>query len=77
MGSTKPVRQLYCHKCRSKYDHVKNFEEHHPEVYQNIKVVDRIGDHVLCKCLTCGHEYKTMSQRAMSIYQYLIKHTAA
>lgn len=73
MGRTKAIRQLHCHRCRAKYDWLKNREEHHPESYQNIQVYGREGDYVLCVCKTCGHMYKSRSQRAHAIYTGLQK----
>lgn len=71
MGTSTPVRQLYCSKCKEKWHRKYQMSNFNPEYWRwfNVSVVEDRGNRALVRCLTCGHEYLSGSvaaQRALN-----------
>lgn len=66
MGSSTPVRQLYCSKCKEKWQRKYQMNGFSPEYRRwfNVAVVQDRGEKALVRCLTCGHEYLSGSVAA-------------
>lgn len=70
MSKTKPIRRLFCSKCKEDYNKTSMWAWdskkylHHPESYMDIIVVERVGDSIKCRCNQCGYEYLSRSRAA-------------
>lgn len=66
MGNSSPIRSLHCSKCYEK-DWINNELFGEGITWQNVEPIKKAGQLILCKCKTCGHEYKSNSIAARRI----------
>jgi len=66
MGQSTPTRQLYCSKCKDKWQCKYQMSGFSPEYRRwfNVAVVEDRGEKALVRCLSCGHQYLSGSVAA-------------
>jgi len=60
MGNSSPKRSMHCSICYKK-DWIKYELGYANLTWKNVVAIKAIGESVLCRCLNCGHEYKSKS----------------
>lgn len=64
--------RLRCSQCHGKgwlQYHLSNFSSE-MRSWNNVEVVKRRGEKILCRCRTCGHEYLSDSKPARNAMAY-------
>lgn len=67
MGRSTPIRQLYCSRCKKKWERQYALSNWNPEYWRwfNVSVIADLGNKALVRCGNCGYEYHSRSIAAL------------